>query len=146
MSDTPYTSAIAAIETLWGARWAPVSGVPVLWHFNTDGAAPSRGTTDHWLHLSVEYDDERAVAFGAGRGATERELGGVVAVRVLAGRGIGEETALGLLDSGLAVFRGQRTGPLSFIGAMPLPAPGASEDGAWWVRSGIAAFTYRFRG
>ena len=34
----------------------------------------------------------------------------------------------------------------SFLGPSVIEMPGASADGAWWVRSGIAVFVYRFRG
>jgi len=142
----PYTDAVAAIEAAWLARWPAPAGVPVLFHSNTDFATPSRGDTAAWLHVSIEFDDERAVAFGSGPGLAERELGGSVVVRVFGARGTGETVTLGLLDEALGVFRGTRAGALSFIGSMPLQQPGASEDGAWWVRSGIAAFVFRFRG
>ena len=51
-----------------------------------------------------------------------------------------------LLDQALAVFRSRRNGALSFVGTSVIDQPGASADGIWWVRSGIAVFTYRFRG
>lgn len=142
----PYADAAAAVEAMWAANWTPVDGVPVLWHHNSSEAAPSRATTAHWLHVAVEFDGEAAVAFGSGLRQAERELQGSVVIRVLAARGLGEATALGYLDAALSVFRGARVGALSFIGDMPLQQPGASDDGAWWVRSGIAAFVYRFRG
>ena len=144
MTENPVSA--EAVEALWLARWPAPAGVPVLFHSNTDDATPSRGDTAAWLHVALEYEDERAVAFGAGPGAAERELSGCAVVRVLAARGTGETQALDLLDKALGVFRGQRVGALSFIGAMPLQEPGASDDGAWWVRSGIAAFRFRFRG
>lgn len=141
-----YAAAASEVEAMWSARWAPVDGVPVLWHHNSTEAAPTRKTTANWLHVAVEFEGEAAVAFGGGIGNVERELHGTVVVRVLSARGLGEATTLQLLDAALTVFRGQRVGSLSFIGDMPLQQPGASEDGAWWIRSGIAAFTYRFRG
>lgn len=146
MSGGPYAEAAAALEALWLARWPAPADVPVLFHDNTDEPVPSRIDTAAWLHVSIEFDEEQAVAFGSGYGLTERTLGGAVVLRVLAARGTGETAALALLDQALAVFRGQRVGPLSIIGAMPLQQPGASDDGAWWIRSAIAAFVYRFRG
>lgn len=141
-----YASAVSEIKAIWDADWTPVTGVPVIWHSNGSDAAPSRKGTSHWLHIAVEFEEEMAVAFGGGPRQAERELHGTVVIRVLAARGQGEATALGYLDDALSVFRGHRVGALSFIGSMALQQPGASDDGAWWVRSGIAAFVYRFRG
>jgi len=141
-----YGAAVAAVSAMWAARWPSPAGVPVRWHSNTDEQTPSRADTLHWLHLSVEFEDEAQIAFAAGAGGGERELSGTVVVRVLAARGAGETACLELLDAALGVFRSQRSGPLSFIGSMALQQPGASDDGAWWIRSGICAFTYRFRG
>ena len=144
---TPYASATDAVTGIWSAGWPAPDGVPVLWHHNTSDPAPSRAAgTKHWLHVAVEFMGERIVAYGGGLGSNERELDGAVVIRVLAARGIGDATQLQLLDQALAVFRGVRVEPLTFIGEAAQPSPGATDDGAWWVRSAITAFVYRFRG
>lgn len=143
---TAIADSVAAITARWTAAWVPVTGVPVVWHQNLSDAAPVAPAGAHWLHLAVEHSSDEMVAFGGGRGANERELQGAVAIRVLAKRGAGETTQLQLLDSALDVFRSYRSGALSFLGATGLDQPGASSDGLWWVRSGIAVFVYRFRG
>ena len=146
MTASPYADSVAAVAAAWASGWPAPSGVPVLWHHNGSDAVPSRVSTQHWLHLAVEHSSERLVAFGAGRGAHEKELHGSVVIRVMAARGLGEATQLALLDQALGVFRSRRDGPLSFLGTSVIEMPGASADGAWWVRSGIAVFVYRFRG
>ncbi len=142
----PYADSLDAIEAAWTAGWPAPAGVPVVWHQNTSDVIPAASTYQHWLHIAVEHTGERLVAFGGGRAANEREVLGSVVIRVMAQRGRGEATQLSLLDQALAVFRSRRDGPLSFIGASVIDQPGASADGIWWVRSGIAVFTYRFRG
>jgi hypothetical protein len=102
--------------------------------------------TDYWVHVAVEFDDEQAVAFGQGPLQSERELRGCAVIRVFGGRGLGESTVLNLLDAAITVFRGQRIGPLSFIGDMVQQQPGGSDDGGWWIRSALVVFTYRFKG
>ena len=145
MTDTtPYSSCVSAIETMWSGAWD--SETPYIWQHNSDDPVPSIYSTQYWLHLAVEFEDERAVAFGQGSFNVERELRGVVVVRVFGARGVGETTILSLLDQALVVFRSQKTTGLSFIGTMPLLQPGASEDGSFWIRSAIAPFVYRFRG
>lgn len=142
-----YGDATAAIKALWDTEWAAAGeAAPIRWHHNTKDSIPVRATAPHWLHLAIEFDQEIVVAFGGGRRNNERELTGSVVIRSLASAGIGETECLRLLDVAIGVFRAQRAGALSFIGAMALQQPGASEDGAWWIRSAIAAFTYRFQG
>jgi hypothetical protein len=136
--------AIDAIETMWTANYA--GSDPVVWHHNANGAAPSAASTATWLHLAVEFADERIVAFGGGRFNNERRLRGSVVIRAIGRRGAGEGDILDALDEAVAVFRSRRTGDLSFIGDMVMPEPGASADGIWWVRSAIATFEYRFLG
>lgn len=143
--STPYSDAISIIETMWADRWSH-NDVTVIWHHNSSEQVPSRANTTNWLHVAVEFVEEQAIAFGQGPGLTERQLRGDVVVRVLSARGSGETETISLLDDALNVFRSQRSGGLSIIGAMPLAQPGASDDGGWWIRSGIVAFTYRFRG
>lgn len=135
---------IAAIEAMWAANWA--RSEPVVWHQNTNDAAPPAGTDQHWLHLSVEFAEESVVAFGGGRFNNERRLRGSVVIRGFAQRGRGEDTLFAMLDAAVAVFRSRRDGDLSFIGTMIMPEPGASSNGIWWIRSAIASFEYRFRG
>lgn len=142
----PYADSIAAIEAAWTADWSGHASVPVVWHQNTNDQIPAAASHQHWLHIAVEHTSEKLVAFGAGRAANEREVHGSVVIRSLAQRGRGEATQLGLLDDALAVFRSRRDGALSFLGTSVIDQPGASADGIWWVRSGIAVFTYRFRG
>lgn len=137
-------AAITAIEGVWTANWA--RSEPVRWHQNTRDAAPDAATYPAWVHLSVEFAEEAVVAFGGGRFDNERRLRGSVVIRALAERGRGEDTQLAVLDAAMAAFRSQRSGNLSFVGANVMPEPGASADGNWWVRSGIAVFEYRFRG
>jgi hypothetical protein len=146
--SSPFGDAITIIENLWATGWVDTSDIPipVLWHSNTSEIVPSRSNTDYWLHLSVEFDDEVAVAFGQGPFQTERELRGCVIIRVFAGRGTGETQSLVLLDRALTVFRGHRVGALSFIGDIVQQMPGASDDGGWWLRSAIASFVMRFKG
>lgn len=143
--STPYTDAVTAIEQLWTNGWTATE-IPVYWHHNSADIVPSRATTDYWVHVAVEFDDEQAVAFGQGPLQSERELRGCVVIRVFGGRGLGETTILTLLDTAITVFRGQRVGALSFIGDMVQQQPGASDDGGWWERSALAVFTYRFKG
>jgi hypothetical protein len=69
-----------------------------------------------------------------------------VVIQVMSERGTGETVTLQLLDQAISVYRSQRRDGLSVIGSMPLQQPGASDDGGWWIRGGICAFTYRFRG
>lgn len=146
MTDTPFSSTISAIESLWGSGWTGHDGIPVYWHHNSADIVPSRATTDYWVHLAVEFDDEYAIAWGQGPKQSERELRGCVVIRVFAGRGLGESIMLGLLDDAITVFRGQRVGPLSFIGDIVQQQPGASDDGGFWIRSALACFTFRFKG
>jgi hypothetical protein len=143
--STPYSDVISIIETLWTSRW-PHDDITVIWHHNSSETIPSRATTQNWVHVAIEFVEEQAIAFGQGPGQTERQLRGDIVVRVLSARGAGEATTISLLDDALNVYRSQRSGGLSIIGAMPLQQPGASDDGGWWIRSGIASFTYRFRG
>lgn len=142
----PYEDSITAIEAAWTAGWPAPVGVPVVWHQNTNDQTPAAATYQHWLHVAVEHTSERLVAFGGGRAANERELLGSIVIRAMAQRGRGEAMLLSLLDQALAVFRSRRNGALSFVGTSVIDQPGASADGIWWVRSGIAVFTYRFRG
>lgn len=136
---------ITAIEGVWTANpWGRAE--PVVWHQNTRDAAPSAASTQHWLHISVEFAEESVVAFGGGRRNNERRLRGSVVLRGFAQRGRGEDTLLAMLDASMDVFRSRRSGDLSFVGTMVMPEPGASGDGVWWVRSAIATFEYRFRG
>lgn len=143
--STPYASAITIVQAIWSAGWTGESA-PVLWHQNTADATPNAATTTHWLHLAVEFERERTIAFGGGRRARERELEGTVSIRSLAKRNMGESELLRLLDKAVGVFRGEHSAPLSFIGDAVLTQPGASADGIWWVRSAIAGFVYRFQG
>lgn len=142
---TPYGSAHTAIEAIWTAGWTGES-VPVRWHHNTADATPNAGTTPHWLHLAIEFEGERTIAFGGGRKQRERELFGSVVIRSHAKRNMGETELLRLLDKAAAVFRGEHSGALSFIGDTVLQQPGASVDGIWWIRSAIVGFVYRFQG
>lgn len=143
----PYGDAQAAVEALWATEWAALAeSAPVRWHHNTKEAVPARASNPHWLHLAFEVDEEKVVAFGGGRQANERELLGTVVIRCFASAGIGETECLRLLDAAVGCFRGRRVGGLSFIGDSALRQPGASEDGNWWIRSAIVAFTYRFQG
>jgi hypothetical protein len=135
---------ITAIETMWTANWA--RSEPVRWHQNTRDTIPAAATYPHWVQIAVEFADDGIVAFGGGRLNNERRLRGSVVIRAFAERGRGEDTQLAVLDAALTVFRGRRTGALSFIGTNVMPEPGASADGNWWVRSGIAVFEYRFLG
>jgi hypothetical protein len=135
---------LTAIQGVWTANWARTE--PVRWHQNTGETIPAAGTYPHWLHLAVEFAEEEVVAFGAGRGLNERRLRGSVVIRGYAESGRGETTLLAMLDAAVAAFRSKRVGDLSFVGVMVLPEPGASKDGNWWIRTGIAPFEYRFRG
>ncbi len=143
----PYGDAQAAIEALWATEWAALAeSAPIRWHHNTKEAVPVRATDPHWLHLAIEFDGERVVAYGGGRQANERELEGSVVIRSLASMGLGETECLRLLDAAIGCFRGRRVSGLSFIGEVTLRQPGAEEDGNWWIRSALVAFTYRFQG
>lgn len=141
-----YRAARDAVQALWAEHWACPASVPVLWHSNGLEAVPDVGETPHWLHLAVEFAEERLVAFGGGRLANDRALRGSIVIRVLAARGAGEDEALSLLSDAVAVFRSRRVGPLSVLGDAVLPEPGASEDGLWWIRSALAVFEFRFQG
>lgn len=143
---TAYRQAADQVRAVWTANWAPVSGVPVLWDLNTLERTPTDAATAHWLHLSIEFAVEELRAYGGGRLANERLLMGSLVIRAFARRGYGEATLLDLLSAGMAAVRGRRVGDLSFIGDAVIPEPGASEDGAWWMRSAIAAFEFRFVG
>ena len=143
----PYGDALAAVKSLWDTEWAALSETaPVRWHLNTNEQVPARATAPHWLHLSSTIKSESVEAFGGGRRANERQLQGEVLIHSMASRGIGETECLRLLDAAIGCFRGQRVGALSIIGDFVLSDPGADEDGAWWIRSAIVAFTYRFQG
>src|ERR1044072_1803026 len=97
MTDTtPYSSCVSAIETMWSGAWD--SETPYICQHNSDDPVPSIYSTQYWLHLAVEFEDERAVAFGQGSFNVERALRGVVVVRVFGARGGGETTILSLLD------------------------------------------------
>lgn len=143
---TVYRDASDAVRAVWAANWPAPAGVPVRWHMNTEEQVPDVGTTTHWLHLAVEFIEERIRAFGGGRFANDRVLSGSVVIRVFAARGHGEDTSLGLLSDAMTAFRSRRDGNLSFVGEAMIPEPGASEDGNWWVRSAIAVFEFRFQG
>lgn len=144
---TPYTDAIAAIKAVWAARWTPVTGVPVLWHENSADPVPTRADgTRHWLHLSVDLIGDGTVAYGGGNGQNEKEVDGAVAVRVFAFRGIGDTTQMQLLDAAVDAFRNQRVGALTIIGDVTQENQGASDDGAWWVKTAIVSFLWRYRG
>lgn len=141
-----YRAARDAVQDLWAAHWTGPAAVPVLWHSNGLELVPDVTATTHWLHLAVEFAEERLVAFGGGRLANDRVLRGSIVIRVLAARGAGEDEALSLLSEAVAVFRSHRAGPLSFLGDAVLPEPGASDDGSWWIRSALAVFEFRFQG
>ena len=53
---------------------------------------------------------------------------------------------VGVLALPLAIATGAGANSRVAIGTSVIEMPGASADGAWWVRSGIAVFVYRFRG
>ena len=141
-----YRAARDAVQAVWNTHWPGPPTVPVLWHSNGLETVPDVADTPHWLHLAVEFAEERMVAFGGGRLANDRVLRGSVVIRVLAARGAGEDEALSLLSDAVAVFRSRRVGPLSVLGDAVLPEPGASEDGLWWIRSALAVFEFRFQG
>ena len=141
-----YRAARDAVQAVWSTHWPGPATVPVLWHSNGLETVPDAADTTHWLHLAVEFAEERLVAFGGGRLANDRMLRGSVVIRVLAARGTGEDTALALLSDAVAVFRSRRVGALSVLGDAVLPEPGASEDGLWWIRSALAVFEFRFQG
>ena len=146
---TVFTNATAAIKALWTAHWPAPGGVPVYWHENVENIVPADpATTAHWLHLAIEFDAEGIRAFGGGAGANDRALFGSVIIRVFAGRGAGEATALGYIGSALASFAGRRSadGNLSCIGASTFPAPLAAMNGLWWQRSALVSFEYRYQG
>ena len=143
---TVYRAARDAVQALWATNWAGPATVPVLWHSNGLETVPDVAETTYWLHLAVEFAEERLVAFGGGRLANDRVLRGSVVIRVLAARGAGEDTALALLSDAVAVFRSRRAGALSVLGDAVLTEPGASEDGLWWIRSALAVFEFRFQG
>lgn len=142
-----YRAARDAVQAVWTANW-PVANaaVPIRWHSNTEEQIPDVATVSHWLHLSVEFSEERITGFGGGRFNNDRVLSGSVVIHVFAARGAGEDTALNLISDAMTTFRSRRDGPLSFIGDSLLPETGASEDGNWWMRSAIAVFEYRFQG
>jgi hypothetical protein len=140
----PYADANTAIRALWTSDFSTsVSGAVVRWAENANETIPA---ADYWLHNEVEFTSEDIVAFGGGRALNEREIFGRVCVLVMSRRGRGESSGLTLLDDALATFRSKRSGGLSFVGASAMPDPAPSADGLWWVRTGIASFTYRFQG
>jgi hypothetical protein len=144
---TVYRAARDAVQSVWTSHW-PIANaaVPVRWHSNNHEQVPDVADVSHWLHLSVEFTEERLVGFGGGRFANDRLLLGSVVIHVFAARGAGEDTALNLLSDAVTTFRSRRAGDLSFIGDAIIPEPGASEDGNWWLRAAIASFQYRFQG
>jgi len=75
-------------------------------------------------------------------------LFGSVTIRVFTTAGIGEDAALDLLSDAMAALRGRRSGDgnLSFIGTNTFPAAQAVMDGAWWQRSALVAFEFRYQG
>lgn len=135
-----------AVKTTWTAGWPHGGTYLVLWHENLSPIVPDVGSVSHWLHLSVSMGVDTIRAFGAGRRANERLHIGNVDIRVFTAVGIGEDTALDLLSDAVNVFRSARVGALSFIGDIASPDEGGTEDGAWWMRSALVAFEYRFTG
>jgi len=142
-----YTDARDAIQAVWTANWPHAADdPPVLWHANESPQVPDAGATSHWLLLAVEFGQDTIAAYGAGRLANDRRLQGSIVVRVFAGVGAGEDTALDLLSDAVAALRSRRDGPLSFIGAVTGIDDGGSEDGNWWLRATVIAFEYRHAG
>jgi hypothetical protein len=137
-----------AVLAIWAANWSAPSGVSVYWHDGANLTLPDVGTVSYWLHAAVEFDAEDLRAFGGGIGANDRALFGSVTLRLFSALGLGEDTALQHLDSALAALRGRRSGDgkLTFYGASSYPQPQAVMDGAWWQRSALLTFEYRFTG
>jgi len=141
-----HAAAIAAVQAMWTAYWPHGTTYDVLWRSNSLDQMPQPGANPVWVELDVQFLVERLTAFGAGQRANERLLSGRVLITVHAAAGSGEATSLSLMDDALDVFRSRVSGALSFIGDAVYPMPGPSEDGLWWDRSAVAAFTYRFQG
>jgi hypothetical protein len=135
-----------AVQAVWTANWPHGETWPVLWHSNELPVVPAAGDVTHWLLISVEFGQDAIAAFGGGRRQNEWEHGGSVVVRVLAQQGYGEDTALDLLSDAVGTFRSRRDGPLSFIGSISGIDEGGTEDGNWWQRAAVIAFTYRHTG
>lgn len=146
---TAFTDARDAIKAMWNANWAGDPAVPVFWHENGENILPDNpAVTPAFVYLAAVFDADRLRAFGGGPQANDRILSGAVEIRVFAGRGVGEDTALTLLDQATAAFRSRRSadGALSFIGDAVFPAPLARMDGLWWQRTSLAAFEFRYQG
>lgn len=141
-----HAAAIAAVQALWTTYWPHGTTYDVIWRSNALDVMPQPGADPTWVELDVQFLVERTMAVGSGLRANEKHLSGRVMITVHAALGSGETTSLALLDAALDVFRSRRSGALSFIGDAVFPMPGPSEDGLWWDRSAVAAFTYRFQG
>lgn len=144
-----FTDASAAIKAMWAANWPTAhAAIPVFWHENANPILPDAGSTPHWLHLAIEFDADELRAFGGGVLSHDRALSGSVLIRVFTATGAGEATTLALLDDAAAAFRGRRSndGALSCIGVSIFPSPQARQDGAWWQRTALVSFTWRYIG
>ena len=54
-----YRAARDAVQAVWSTHWAGPATVPVLWHSNGLETVPDAADTTHWLHLAVEFAEER---------------------------------------------------------------------------------------
>ena len=134
------------IRSIWDANWQATDFL-VRWQEN-DGPAdrPDATATPQWLSLEITYGAERPIAFGGGRGQSERLKFGSVVIRGYTSLGDGDAVLLDLIGAAEGVFRSKRVGPLSFIGDISGFDTARSEDGAWHMEASLAAWEYRFRG
>jgi hypothetical protein len=143
-----FRTARDAVRAMWASHWPAPAGVPVYWHDGTENILPDAGTVTHWLRVAIEFDADDVRAFGGGFGANDRVLFGSVTIRVFTAAGIGEDAALDLLSDAMAALRSRRSGDgnLSFIGTNTFRAAQAVMDGAWWRRSALVSFEFRYQG
>lgn len=138
------------ILSVWTANWTHTD-VPVYWRSNDADPLPDPSDTAHFLRNEIEFDRERIVGFGGGRGQNLKCLQGTVLFYVFSSRQLqNEDVGLDLLSDAVAAFRSQRVGGLSFLGdtysfdAAQEQSP--EEAGNWFVRGTFVVFEYRFNG
>jgi hypothetical protein len=135
-----------AIKAVWSTYWPHGIDFPVFWRGNEATVVPDGGAVTHWLEISIAFGEDAIAAFGGGRLKAERDQNGSVVVRVFTEAGYGEDATLDLLSDAVAAFRSRRDGVLSFVGSISGIDEGGTEDGNWYQRAAVIAFSYRHIG